>query len=418
MVTLSDRIVAQRKPYVLPLTSTNTTITLERWPHRQLPSIDDDLDIIHRHFTETGLMRASLGGDFYPYNEWERDKAQAVAAFREVGEWSTARWLCQSWLRTRHADNDLIEEILVAGCRPWWAINREKAMTNEQETWEAKQRMLQPIRRILPDGTTERHHQPPWYGTPQHDALAYFLREVCLVELHEEFLTAVDYELLARLTRYLLVVKCWEGDFGAWEQEYDIHASTLHALLASFDALDQLSQVRGDSRLMVPVEMRENCLSQLASLQGWHQPGKMSDGAHLLAYTVDQLGPGDLPLLERIIYHLWHREGMIRFAGDYYMRTVPVGATEARWTLISLLAAYAYAKSGQYEKANAMLRHIDAVQRQPDGMFPEAWVPVVEDGQEYCRPCSQTVLAWSHAIYVRARLLVDRHFRSVRVSLS
>lgn len=353
--------------------------------------VDFDLDVLKRHISANGLMRASAEpGSFYHGHVWERDTAMAMRALRRCGRADLATYLGQTWLKVLHQDRSKVEAVITA-----------KKAPDDLAEESGKRKVLQPIREI-DEGRLTREVDWVWYGTPQFDGLAYFILEVCKLEQEGwQLLTRDNLELVESLILYLQVMRCWEKDFGAWEQEYDTHASTLHALLRAFIELNTLSKRTGYTALRVPLEMIANCSSGLAALGDWHQPGKMSDMAHLLAFSIGRLCRRELYLLKRLVSHLWHWKGCIRYWGDSYM--LYQEGYEARWTLGSLMVVEACLACQEYDLARLFLNHINAVQRLPNLNLPEAY----EFKEGKWRVCQQNVLAWSHAVAAIVQMTIN-----------
>lgn len=239
------------------------------------------------------------------------------------------------------------------------------------------------------------------WGNKQNDAVGAILflfgelehRGVHILETPE------DFAVVQKLVHYLGSLQYWQDpDSGMWEEDEEIHASSIGACVAG------LLSVRRLSKIHVPLEYIRNGKMMLNKLLPRESEKKFVDLALLsLIYPYQVTTPYQTTqILRHVEYHLKKRKGVIRYKNDYYYNKNPDGySEEAEWTFGFAWLAIIYTRLQNKEKAKEyeelMLGTVN-----DKGTVPELYY---SDSDTYNE---NDPLGWSEAMFVIALYELNR----------
>ncbi len=237
--------------------------------------------------------------------------------------------------------------------------------------------------------------QEPW-GNAQNDAIGMFLYGVGegLRRGKTMFRDAADRHIAEMLTDYLRNLEYWhDADNGIWEENCEVHVSSVGACAAGLLAMSPFIRVDWD------VIVRG--LTTVLSYYPRESASKGCDLAELSLIYPYQLLPVDLArhLIAEVEQNLLRSHGTIRYQGDKYFAKQE---KEAEWSMGLPWLGLACYTVGDMKRAFEYLDWTQRVMTSP-GVLPELFVG------EFHTPNGNTPLAWSQALYVvLARTLQQR----------
>ncbi|MCA9360996.1 glycoside hydrolase family 15 [Candidatus Kaiserbacteria bacterium] len=332
--------------------------------------IKQHLDVIRTMQTPTGVFTASAEDTFYN-KAWLRDIYFIVLSFLEVGEIETVKKAAKALLQVLIKNQDKID----------WAIANKP-----HETWQYIHARFHP--------ETFEEYWEEW-GNSQNDAVGEVLNLLVELELRGEGVVETEAEkaMLQKLIDYLVSLEYWhDSDNGIWEENLEIHASSIGSVLAALRKARQLDW------LHVPdsaIELGEQSLNNLLPRES---TTKFVDLALLtLIYPFEVTKEEEtLEILRNVEYHLVKDKGVLRYKFDrYYNHNDDGYSEEAEWCFGLSWLAIIYADRGQVDRAWYYLeRAKNAVTK--DGKVPEAYFSHTDN------PNPNTPLAWAESMYVIA----------------
>ncbi len=315
---------------------------------------------------ESGLFAASRKNVMTGYDKaWIRDNVYESLGFVAVRDYATAR-------KTYHA---LFDIFLKHEYKIDWAI---------KEKPDAGFKYIHA--RYCPK-TYEEFHE--FWGNKQNDSIGAFLFMVG--ELEKKKLSVIrgedDLRILKKLVSYLDSIQYWQDpDNGIWENDEELHASSIGACLAGLRSVS--------SMIAVPEHMIRKGQHALNSLLPRESPSKEVDLALLsLIYPYDIVDESQKRLiLHNVESKLVRERGVIRHFGDWYYQNEQ---GEAEWCFGLIWLAKIFKDLGDMER----YRHY--MGRTFDIMTESYEVPEL-----YCAgsdtPNENTPLGWSQALFLVA----------------
>lgn len=243
----------------------------------------------------------------------------------------------------------------------------------------------------------------PW-GHAQHDAVGAILFGIAegIEAGHPILRDDEDREIIRLVVEYLGCSEYWhDKDNGMWEENREVHSSSVGAVLAALTKLRDLGMVD------VNPEWIQKGEDSLKNLLPWESPSKPADLAQLsLIYPyriVDDAMAKEI--IKRVEALLLRERGVLRYEGDSYYSTHPSQSrdldwheytgTEAEWTMGLPWLALAHLSLGNNEQAKAYIERTEQVML-PDGGLPELYF---SHSPEFG---PNTPLGWSNAMHIMA----------------
>src|SRR3989344_2455982 len=225
-------------------------------------------------------------------------------------------------------------------------------------------------------------------GNKQNDAVGAFLFKVA--DLLNKGIMVIrdknDLRILQKLVHYLGSIEYWhDNDNGMWEENEEVHASSVGACLAGLKAISKYVDV--------PDSLIENGQEALNLLLPRESVTKETDMALLsLIYPyniVDDVQRGQI--LANVEKHLVMERGVIRYIGDKYYSN----GHEAEWTMGFPWLAKIYKDLGNEAKHRHYLNLTLSVVN-GDNELPELYYGKSSQHNE------NSPLGWSHALALAA----------------
>jgi GH15 family glucan-1,4-alpha-glucosidase len=226
------------------------------------------------------------------------------------------------------------------------------------------------------------------WGNKQNDAIGALLFKIG--DLHKKGISVLrnehDLRLVQKLVNYLASIEYWhDADNGMWEENEEVHASSVGACVAGLEAVRHL------------VTVPQNVISQgrltLSVLLPKESNTKHVDLALLsLIYPYNIATPEQREaILRNVETHLLRNKGVIRYARDRYYSN----GAEAEWTMGLPWLAIIYKQLGITNKYRYYLEKSLAAMN-AHGELPELYYAATGVHNE------NTPLAWAQSLFVVA----------------
>lgn len=338
--------------------------------------IQQHLRILEKLQASSGLFRASAKRVKTGYDKaWLRDNFYECLAFEYAGRWDvvskTYRAILDIFLKHEYK---LDAAILKKPEKKADYIHARFHPDTFDEFWED-------------------------WGNKQNDAIGAILFRIGELEAQPDFSvleTKDDRRIVQKMIDYLASIRYWEDDDnGMWEENEEIHASSVGACVAGLKAVKKLG-------FKIPGGLIENGENTLNRLLPRESEGKFVDLALLsLIYPYAVTTPEQTErILENVEYHLVKDLGVLRYKTDYYYNKdlIDGHSQEAEWTFGLSWLAIIYERLGRRDKAKYYLRKAMATVNSV-GEIPELYFSNSERHNE------NSPLGWSESMFVVALYL-------------
>jgi GH15 family glucan-1,4-alpha-glucosidase len=251
-------------------------------------------------------------------------------------------------------------------------------------------------------------HGQEW-GHAQHDAIGAVLWGIATGEKHGKkiFRDWADYDIIQKVVRYLVCCEYWhDPDNGMWEEDREVHMSSIGACVAGLNAIKDYVGVRP--------EWIENGYKALRHLGLMESATKAVDLAQLsLIYPYKIIAGLDARiLLNNITHKLLRLRGVARYEGDSYYSTQELlqgrghprefyYGTEAEWCFGLPWLALCYYQIGEPTLGKRFVKATEDIMLE-DGVLPELYYANTD------KPNPNTPLGWSQAMYILAKEALQR----------
>lgn len=340
--------------------------------------INKHLKILKGLQYDSGLFAASDPKVATGYDKsWLRDNFYETIAFEIMNDWETVE----------KTYNAILDIFLKHESKIDWAIENKPQATYQYIH-----------ARFHPETFDEFWEE---WGNKQNDAIGCILFRIGELEIHHNrsVLHSEDHiRITNKLVQYLGSVEYWhDRDSGMWEEDEEIHASSVGACVAG------LKSVRRITHVNVPDELIKNGQESLAILLPRESGRKFTDLSLLSLiwpYAVVTSEQRDM-ILENVEYHLHRERGVIRYKGDQYYNRNPDGfSEEAEWTFGLAWLAIIYEQMGEKKKAHELIKDLIAIDT--DHGLPELYF---SNSSEYNE---NTPLGWSESLFIVALAEMER----------
>ncbi len=340
--------------------------------------IDRHLAILKKLQVDSGLFLASKADVETGYDKsWLRDNFYETVAFEALGDWITVEKTYKAILEIFQKHEEKID----------WAI-KEKPMETHKRIHA----------RFHPETFNEFWEE---WGNKQNDSIGCILFRIGELEKNKKrsiLKTNDHYRITNKLVRYLEAIEYWhDKDSGMWEEDEEIHASSVGACVAGLKSVKNLGKIE------VPVVLIKKGESALSQMLPRESKRKFVDLALLsLIWPYEVVSPYQRDnILENVEYHLKRDRGVIRYKGDmYYNRNEDGYSEEAEWTFGLAWLAIIYEKLGRKGKAESFLKDM-IFDDTPEGM-PELYYSNSDEYNE------NTPLGWSESMFITALYELSR----------
>lgn len=330
------------------------------------------LDNLRKLITPSGLFLASSKNVETGYDKaWLRDNVYEALAFEYAGEWGVVA-------KTYHTLLDIFDKHID---KINWAVTNKPF-----ESWQFIHARYNP--------ETLEEFWESW-GNKQHDAVGAVLFKIADYEARGKSVlrNKQDRRTVQTLIYYICNVEYWhDTDSGMWEENEEVHASSIGAVVAALKKwkevggmdVDEDAITRGEEALakLLPRES-EAKFTDLALLSLIYPYGVVS---HEMAQQI----------VDNLVYHLAKDKGVMRYKFDaYYNKNSDGYSEEAEWCFGLSWLAICYKALGNNDYAK---HYLDKATQTitPDGKIPELYYSHSTDANE------NNPLGWSESMYVAA----------------
>lgn len=347
---------------------------------QNMPKKLDYNEIINQHLatleglmTPSGLFRASAAEVDTGYDKaWLRDNFYECLAFVLLGRWGVVTKTYKSLLEIFLKHESKIE-----------------AAISEKPTDKSKYIHA----RFHPETFTEFWEE---WGNKQNDAVGailFMLGELEIKYQQKIIETAAEKRIVQKLVDYLASLRYWEDpDSGVWEENEEVHASSVGACLAGLKSIGRLEDITVSSDLI------QRGYETLTRLLPRESAQKFVDLALLtLIYPYEITNPTQTgKILANIEYHLVREHGVIRYKNDHYYNKNHDGhSEEAEWCFGFSWLALIYNRLGDNAKAKYYLeKSFHTINRK--GEVPELYFSNSDEHN------ANSPLGWAESMFIIA----------------
>ncbi|MEH7237405.1 glycoside hydrolase family 15 protein [Bacillus sp. JJ1562] len=232
--------------------------------------------------------------------------------------------------------------------------------------------------------STDLKEMPVEWGHAQNDAIGAFLWGVGEgYRLGQKVIRdKKDIEIVQKLVDYLECLQYWKAkDNGMWEENMEVHASSIGACVAGLNAVKILVNVKEDL-----IKKGENALRNLLPRESETKDSDLALLSLVFPYRVVDRDTA-IKIVETVSSKLERTYGVIRYENDQYYNE----GNEAEWCFGFPWLGLCYLELGQFHKAS---EYIEKTKR----IVPDNWeVPELYVGGTN-KPNGNTPLAWSVAM--------------------
>ena len=229
------------------------------------------------------------------------------------------------------------------------------------------------------------------WGNMQNDAIGAILFKIG--EMEQKGIRVIrdqdDHRIVQKLVDYLQSIEYWhDADNGMWEENEEIHASSVGACVAGLKKVQSI--------VYVPEDLIQKGIITLNHLLPRESESKDTDLALLsLIYPYDVVSEEQkLAILKDVETKLVRKNGVIRYRDDYYYNR----DGEAEWTFGFPWLAIIYKNMGDQQKYEHYLKKTLAVMNE-EGELPELYYANTDEHNE------NTPLGWGQALAIVAMRL-------------
>lgn len=333
-------------------------------------------------YPKTGLFAASSKNVSTGYDKsWLRDNFYECLAFEVIGDWETVEKTYES----------ILQIFLKYEYKIDYAIMKKP---------EHKHQYIHA--RFHPETFDEFWED---WGNKQNDAVGAILFRIGEIEKYKRgfILKNVDnIRIVNKLVRYLQSLKYWEDlDSGVWEEDEEVHASSVGACVAGLKSLKDLPEIYIPEGL---IEMGEKTLNRLLPRESDKKFVDLALLSLIYPYNVVTRQQRE-EILKNVEYHLLKERGVIRYKNDYYYNKNPDGKSEeAEWTFGFAWLAIIYENIGNLHKADYFIKKMESIDTK-DGV-PELYF---SNSAKYNE---NTPLGWAESLFVVA--LHEMHKKHIK----
>lgn len=339
--------------------------------------IDHHIGNLRKLLTPTGLFLASSNEVTTGYDKaWLRDNVYEALAFEYAGDWDVVA-------KDYHTLLDIFDKHID---KINWAVTNKPF-----ESWQFIHARYNP--------ETLEEFWESW-GNKQHDAVGAVLFKLADFELrgHSMLRNDQDHKTVQTLIHYICNVEYWhDADSGMWEENEEIHASSIGAVVAALKKWQEVGTMDVDQDAI------DRGMEALNNLLPRESESKFTDLALISLIYPYNVVSKDMAqqLVDNLTYHLEKEHGVLRYKFDaYYNKNDDGYSEEAEWCFGLSWLAIAYKQLGDEEKAREYLsKATKTITR--DGTIPELYLSNSDQFNE------NTPLGWSESMYVVALYEVE-----------
>jgi len=345
--------------------------------------IDQHIKVLRHLQYKSGLFAASNKGVSTGYDKsWLRDNFYECLGFQAIDDWDTIEHTMNAIMKIMEKHEYKIDHAIA------------KKPEHKHEYIHA---------RFHPDKFDEFWED---WGNKQNDSIGAILFLIGELDHRDRgFLKPEPHRrLVQKLVQYLASLQYWhDPDSGMWEENEEVHASSVGACVAGLRSVKRAGIVVPD----LLIEKGEESLQKLLPRESNTKFVDLALLSLIWPYNVVTLEQRKV-ILTNVEYHLLRDHGVIRYKGDHYYNKNPDGySEEAEWCFGLSWLALIYEEMGDKQKAHMyvrlMLRTVN-----DKGEVPELYFSNSHHWNE------NTPLGWAESLFVLALY----HLGEKRISVS
>ncbi|MBN2141725.1 glycoside hydrolase family 15 [Candidatus Woesearchaeota archaeon] len=281
----------------------------------------------------SGLFAASSKKAGTGYDKsWLRDNFYECLAFEVIGDWDTVEKTYDALLNIFLKHEEKIDHAI------------ERKPEHKHEYIHA---------RFNPENFNEFWEE---WGNKQNDSIGAILFRIGELEHHLKrsiLGTEAHVRIVNKLVKYLESVRYWEDkDSGMWEEDEELHASSIGACVAGLKSVSHLKDVEVPEWL---IRHGEDALHKLLPRESEKKYVDLALLSLIWPYQVVTHKERE-EILKNVEYLLIRDRGVIRYKNDYYYNANPDGySEEAEWTFGFSWLAIIYEHMLDYKKAKEFI---------------------------------------------------------------
>jgi len=295
--------------------------------------IKQHIEILKNLQYKSGLFAASKKDVDTGYEKsWLRDNFYECLAFEVISDWDTVE----------KTYNSLLNIFLKHEYKIDYAIAKKPNQKHEYIH-----------SRYHPETFDEFWEE---WGNKQNDSIGAILFNIGRLEHHHKRKVLKDelhVRIVNKLVKYLESIEYWcDKDSGMWEEDEEVHASSVGACVAGLKSINNLPQIN------VPSELIDRGMQTLKDLLPRESEKKFVDLALLsLIYPYNIVNKRQRDeILKNVEYLLLRKKGVIRYKNDHYYNKNPdCYSEEAEWTFGFSWLAIIYENMGEKKKAKKFI---------------------------------------------------------------
>ncbi len=292
--------------------------------------ISQHLSILRNLQYESGLFAASKKNSETGYDKsWLRDNFYECLAFYVLNDWETIEKTYSSLLNIFIKHEYKIDYAIAS--KPKFKHEYIHARFHPEtfdEFWEE-------------------------WGNKQNDSIGAILFMIGKIEQRKPgfiLKSAHQVRIVNKLVKYLDSIEYWhDEDSGMWEENEEVHASSVGACLAGLREISKLSRIEVPGHLIKFGEQSLNHLLPRESLTKFVDLALLS-----LIYPYNVVNDRQREeILKNVEYLLLKKHGVVRYKNDHYYNKNPDGySEEAEWCFGLSWLAIIYEHLGHKDKAS------------------------------------------------------------------
>ncbi|MEM3154518.1 MAG: glycoside hydrolase family 15 protein [Candidatus Woesearchaeota archaeon] len=294
---------------------------------------------------------------------WIRDNIYTLLSYEAKGDFTTS-------VKTIHALLDILKK---HEYKIDWMIHQPNPKKG--------------FRYIHPRYDEHGNELPEQWGWKQNDAIGAILWKIGDLDKKGKMVWRQgDKEIVQKLVYYLQAIEYWhDADNGIWEENEEVHASSIGACLAGLLAVDHI--------VHVPLHLIAHGEHALRTMLPRESVTKHADLALLsLIYPYNIVTAKEKKLILKNVEELVREKGVIRYEGDLYYSN----GSEAEWTMGFPWLAIIYRQLGEMNKYYFYLNKAKNALNEK-GELPELYYGGTRTHNE------NTPLAWAMSLLEVAR---------------
>jgi GH15 family glucan-1,4-alpha-glucosidase len=322
---------------------------------------------------DSGLFAASQKNVKTGYNKaWIRDNFYECLAFEVLGDYETVR-------KTYRAILNIFEK---------HELKIDHAISKKPEH---RYQYIHP--RYNPETFDEFWEE---WGNKQNDAIGCILFKIGELE-HIKGMHILEGEndrrIVQKLVNYLSTLEYWhDQDSGMWEEDEEIHASSVGACLAGLKMVKNVKGIHVSDKL---IAKGEETLDNMLPRESYRKFVDLALLSLIWPYKVTNKKQAEM-ILENVEYHLLRKKGVIRYKNDHYYNKNPDGySEEAEWTFGLSWLSIIYHELGIEKRAKKFLKLAEKTITH-DGKIPELYFSNTNKYND------NTPLGWSESMFIVA----------------